>query len=146
MESNRMKWLLVANLVAALVLAAFAIPENAVPHVDTNAALQAFSTLSASKVVRDGYAATGDAAPLTYTASGGACSLNAGAGDGGLQVPSADGKCWLANLKGHAFVNEWGADMTGTNDATSAAQACLNAVGSGGVCGVDLGGSLKLLG
>lgn len=141
-----MKWLLLPNLMAALVLAAFAIPETAVPHVDTNAALQAFSTLSASKVVRDGYAAAGDAAPLAYTASGDACSLNAGAGDGGSQVPSADGKCWLANLKGQGLVSEWGADMTGTNDATSATQACLNAVGSGGVCGVDLGGSLKLLG
>lgn len=67
-----------------------------VPRVSTNAALTALASTYAGSIVRDGYYAAGDSPAVLYTASGSACSLNAGAGDGGSQVQSSDGKCWIA--------------------------------------------------
>ena len=48
------------------------------------------------QVLRTGYFSEGDAPPLSYVASNASCSLNAGAGDNGAQVPTRDGKCWVA--------------------------------------------------
>lgn len=121
---------------------------NSAPRMataDTNASLRALSTTLAISVQRLGFAARGDAPPLLYLPSNAPCSLNSGFGDDGSQVRSADAKCWIARLT-FPFVSEWGADLTGINDASAAVQACLNAVGSGGTCWVDPGGSLKLLG
>lgn len=87
-------------------------------HVANNTALQALSTASYTSVIRDGYAAAGDAPPVEYTASGSACSLGSGAGDGGYQIPSANSKCWIATFpNGVADFRTWGADPTGSSDA-----------------------------
>jgi hypothetical protein len=104
------------------------------PTVGTNAALQALSTVTTSTVTRLGFYSVGDAPPLVYTASGSACSLNAGNGDNGSQVKSADSKCWIANLGfGEADVREWGAKHDNVNDDTSAIQAASNfLIASGG--------------
>ena len=125
------------------------------PTVATNAALQAVSTATTSTVTRLGFYASGDAPPLTYTASGSACSLNSGNGDNGSQVKSADSKCWLANFQsGPIDVREWGAKGDGSTDNTSAMNAAhatgavilypagtwnfttLNSIAQGGIVGL----------
>ena len=94
------------------------------PTVATNAALTALSTATVTEVTRLSFAASGDAPPLSYYASGSACSLNAGAGDNGSQVKSADNKCWLAQFPPGALdVREWGVKADGATDNTTALQA-----------------------
>jgi hypothetical protein len=44
------------------------------------------------------------------------------------------------------FTSGYGADLTGATDATAAVQNCLNAAGAGGVCKIDPGGIVKLIG
>lgn len=70
------------------------------------------------RVIRDGFAKAGDAPPLLYVASDAACSLNAGKGDSGSQVPTSDGKCWIANFGAFgADVRHWGVVMDGITSA-----------------------------
>lgn len=75
-------------------------------HVANNSGLQAVSTASADFVVRDGYAAVGDAPALMFIPSTSACSISGG--DGGSQVPSANSKCWLAVFDGPVDWREFG--------------------------------------
>lgn len=89
------------------------------PKVDNNTALSALASTYATGVVRLGFASAGDTAPVTYTASNSACSLNSGSGDGGSQVPSADGKCWLATA-GALELTAFGAKGDGSTDDTAA--------------------------
>lgn len=110
----------------ALLLAAVFSVANAqsIVTVNSNASLQALSTSVAPNVMRLGFNVPGDAPALSYTAGGGACSLNSGAGDNGSQVPSADGKCWVANFPAGALdVREWGVVADGLTDNTVALQA-----------------------
>lgn len=80
----------------------------------TNAALAALPS-SLGRALRLGYYSEGDVAALAYVASGSACSLNAGAGDGGSQVPTSDGKCWLASFPPGGYdVRQFGARCTGS--------------------------------
>jgi hypothetical protein len=78
------------------------------PHVATNADLAASATASyPNGVVRDDYSAGRGAPPLYYRPSAVACSISGG--DGGSQVPSSDGKCWLAAFDtAGASIMEWG--------------------------------------
>lgn len=95
------------------------------PHLATNAALTASaSTACPLGVWRDDYASGNGAPPLFYTPSGSACSLNAGAGDNGWQVPSSDNKCWVAHFPSSgADVREWGAKSDGVTDDHAAIAA-----------------------
>lgn len=88
-----------------------------------NAAMSALASTATNFVTRLGFANAGDAPPLGYEPSSAACSLNSGAGDGGSQVPSSDGKCWLAKFSGAMDIREWGADPTATSDSTVAIAA-----------------------
>jgi hypothetical protein len=90
------------------------------PTAVSNTALSAIASTAYPQVTRLGYAAAGDSPPVVYTPSVSACSLNAGAGDGGSQVPSADGKCWIANLKGEFNPKVWGAACDRSTDDTAA--------------------------
>lgn len=99
---------------------------NATPKVDNNTALSALASTYATSVVRLGFAAAGDAPAVTYTPSGSACSLNAGAGDGGSQIPTADGKCWVANTIQTVDPRIWGAKEDCATDDTAAIQAAVN--------------------
>ena len=104
------------------------------PTAANNAGLSAIASTAYPQVTRLGYAAAGDSPPVVYTPSGSACSLNAGAGDGGSQVPSADGKCWLGQFQGVAFTKQFGAVCNGTTDDTpfiTAAMSALSALGGG---------------
>lgn len=97
------------------------------PTVPTNAALTALSTATTSAVTRLGFYAAGDAPPIVYIASASACSLNAGAGDNGSQVQSANGKCWIPAIPmAVADVREWGAAPDGVTDDTTEIQAAIN--------------------
>ena len=89
--------------------------------VPNNTILMQLSSTSTIFVTRLGFAVPGDAPPLGFIPSTSACTINAGAGDGGSQVRSADGNCWLAQFpaSGAAFT-EWGADPKGLVDATAA--------------------------
>lgn len=67
------------------------------PLVANNTDLQTRSVSSFSPAVMRMTHTTGmDPTPLVYAGSNSACSLNGGNGDGGSQVKSWDGKCWLA--------------------------------------------------
>lgn len=71
--------------------------QTTLQHVSNNTALQTLSTVTLQRIIRDGFSTAGDSPPVTFTASASACALNSGAGDGVSQVPSANGKCWLAS-------------------------------------------------
>ena len=57
--------------------------------------------------------------PLFYLPSPSPCSLNAGAGDGGFQVRSADGLCWIADFPAGQGVDpqQWGGLCTADDTA-----------------------------
>jgi hypothetical protein len=100
-----------------------------IPISSTNAALEALSTGTYSSVMRAGFYVRGDSPAVIYTASTSTCSLNTGAGDNGSQVPSADGKCWLADLQGIKPTPQiWGAVGNGSADDTVPVQAAINAL------------------
>lgn len=103
-------------------------------HRANNAALNATSTVGVNYVIRDGYATPGDVAPLVFKASNSACSLNAGDGDGGSQVKSANNKCWIAVFHDDkANVKEFGAKGDGvTDDGPAFRAACAWALSSAG--------------
>lgn len=99
---------------------------SGVASVADNVALKASATsLYPLGVYRRTFGNGNGAAPQWYLPSAAACSLNAGAGDNGTQVQSADGKCWLADIQPSTGmdIREWGAacDWSGTSgtDTTS---------------------------
>jgi hypothetical protein len=99
------------------------------PIVLNKAALSALATTPNAQIWRIGYNNPGDVPPLIYTASNAACTLNAGAGDNGSQVTSADGKCWIASPDaGGMDVRQWGA----RDDAVPGpvGQACVGIAGT----------------
>jgi hypothetical protein len=105
------------------------LPSGNVQAVGSEAALTASAITSyPNGVWRLDYATGIGAPPLYYLPSASACSLNAGAGDGGSQVPSSDGKCWLAKFGPEADLREWGADSTGSADSAPALGAAMAAV------------------
>jgi hypothetical protein len=98
------------------------------PTVPTEAALHALATTTTTVVTRMGYLSQGDISPTVYVASGSACSLGSGVGDGGSQVQSADSKCWIASFSpGEIDSRQWGVIANGaTTDNTAALQAAWN--------------------
>ena len=97
-------------------------------RVATLSVLQSSSTTQfPNGVWRDDYSAGLGAPPLLYQPLGVACSVNSGAGDGGSQVASADGKCWVARPTGGWDWREFGASTGATaaanRDAAIAATA-----------------------
>jgi hypothetical protein len=96
-----------------------------VPHVPDNATLLTESTANyPAGIWRDDYASGNGAPPIFYKASGGACSLNSEAGDNGSQVPSSNGKCWLAVFpSGMIDIREFGAKPDNATPADAAVVA-----------------------
>lgn len=77
-----------------------------------NAALQAMAHGAATAVTRIGFSSAGDSPPLTYLPSPSPCTLNSGAGDGGSQVPTSDGGCWIASFTGSLRIEDWGVSQS----------------------------------
>jgi hypothetical protein len=116
------------------------------PHAASNAILSSISS-SFSRIVRDGFASAGDSASTLYTASSAPCSLNSGAGDGGSQVASSDGKCWIAAFGPQGpDVRQFGARGDGSTDDTAAVQNWVNYLSANGKVGTASQGSYKLTG
>ncbi len=118
------------NLVSSGVVYPFPTPAIATSttHLPTEAALAAY-TVSVTTLIRDGFFNAGDSQPVTYTLTSGACSLNAGAGDAGSQVPFAGAGtfCWKANFQGMRVTSQiWGAAGDGVTDDTTKVQAAIN--------------------
>jgi hypothetical protein len=91
--------LLQTVLLAMLGLFYYVAPLSMVTQsVPNTTALAALDSTQVAAVMRMGVSGQGDAPPQLFLASGSVCSLNAGAGDTGSQVPSVNGKCFLAAL------------------------------------------------
>lgn len=71
--------------------------------------------------MRDAFEFAGDAPPQLYVASGNPCRLNSGQGDGGFEVRSADGRCWLIERQESYDVRQWGMSPAKSAAANSAA-------------------------
>lgn len=73
------------------------LPAGSICTLPNTAALEALSTAgfpADSVVMRLGYEKPTDGGIMRYVPSPVACSLHGGRGDGGSEVPSANGKCW----------------------------------------------------
>lgn len=102
-------------------------PTKIYPTVANNAALQGLSTAAVATVTRLGFYASGDAPPLTYTATSSPCTINAPFGDNGAQVDGSNGNCWVANFPTNGVdVSQYGAKGDGTTDDSTAIQTALN--------------------
>ena len=116
---------LAAAMLAPLLMAA---TYTGLPIVMTNAQLALLPSWQYFAVLRLGVNAVGDAPAQWFVPSATACSLNAGAGDVGSEVPTVDSGCFNAVLGAATMVQEWGADQTGSTDATTALNSCLAAM------------------
>ena len=95
------------------------VPNAANLAVPNNAALSALASTYASAVIRMGYSTAGDSPALIYTPSNTACTLSTayggGLGDGISQVPTSDGKCWLASAQSLLYATPQDAGAKGNN-------------------------------
>ena len=92
------------------------------PTAANNTALSALAS-SVGSVARLGFAAAGDAPTVVYTATAAPCTIGAGAGDGGSQIPTSDSKCWVADLTAGADVRIWGVKIDGTETSATLQKA-----------------------
>lgn len=94
---------------------------SGMPSVDSTAALALLPSTYAPAVVRLDTVAGAGAPPQLYRATGSPCALGGGTGDGGLQVASADGFCWVALLPAAgADIRMWSQIGTADDTATGA--------------------------
>lgn len=136
--------ILSANVADAASNKPLGLSSQHVQHVPSNSALSAIPS-TAVRVVRDGYKSSGDSPPLTYTASDSACSLNSGAGDGGSQIPTSDGKCWIAKFPTNIVDARWfGAVGITSKNSTSAIQAAIDYAETLSAASPNTGGGVYL--
>jgi hypothetical protein len=113
-------------------------------HVAHNAALSAAATTAYPEgVYRNDFAANFGAPPLFFRGSNAACPIPGG--NGGSQVPSADGKCWIAvHPAGDMDIRQFGADPSGSADSAPAIQLAANVATSSKNCVYIPPGTYKL--
>lgn len=100
---------------------------NLLVSVADNDQLENEKTSFAPMLVRQDFSLGFGAPPLFYSASAEACSLNGGKGDGGSQIPSKYGGCWIAQFPASGIdVREFGAKGNGTAFDSTAIQNALN--------------------
>ncbi len=110
-----------------------------VASVENNAALVLLTSTTAT-VYRAGFTTPGDGGGAVYTWTSASCSINAGAGDNGSQIPTVGGGSWRLSPMPYYDVRIWGAKCDGSANDTNAVNA---AIASGlspifipGVCNV----------
>ena len=79
---------------------------NGLPSVPTTVLLASTLTTFAPAIIRTDYSPGFGASPAEYVAGSTACSISGG--DGGSQIPSADGKCWLLTPQTAYDIRWWG--------------------------------------
>lgn len=116
---------------------------SGLPTVAGNAQLQAEPSSFGALVVREAFQSGYSGPVVFYQPSLNPCTLNSGAGDGGSQVLTSDGRCWLAILDpGRLDIRIWGA--IGSADSTAAinaAQAYARTLGGSGKVYIPSAGS-----
>lgn len=111
-------------------------------HASNNLQLSSLAS-TFTTVLRTGFAQNGDAPPQLYIASTGPCSLNGGTGDGGSQVPTSDGNCWMfVPSTGGVSVAEWTGTPSG--DVSTALNAAATAAQAAGVPLIFPGGTFEV--
>jgi hypothetical protein len=127
----------IGSALTAAILCADAFPVAAwaqaspLMHVANTAALEQIESTAYRTIVRDGFAAAGDAPALTFTSTPLPCPLRSGKGDGGSQVRAHDGKCWISSFPTEgADIREFGARCDGSTDDASAIKNDINYVQS----------------
>lgn len=100
------------------------------PVVSNTAELQALASTSAPAVLRLDAVPGAEAPPQVFVSSSSACPITGG--DTGSQVPSSDGKCWIARhgTRG-ADVRQWGCTGNATADNSACMQAAIDAMQGG---------------
>ena len=107
--------------------------DSVLSNVDLMASKTTTYPLGVWRIAYQGAPLAPTSPPLFYLPSSSPCVLNAGAGDGGSQVRSADGLCWLADFVGGEILpTQWGAIGDGTTDDTAKVQAALTATCNAG--------------
>ncbi len=102
--------------------------------VPSAATLQSLPSTQFKTVSRLGFLQAGDGGEGVYAASGSACSLNSGNGDGGSQVKSSDNKCWVLVPDATGVSPKvWGAVGNGVADDSAPVSACFVYSSSNGV-------------
>jgi len=118
-------------------------------YVQTTAALQALSLTGHSagySVTRGGYYSVGDAPPSLYYLSTTDCSLGAGLGDGGSQIPSNTAhNCWLLGNQTAYDVRQWGA-VASTATTTGSISGSSSTLSVASVSGYSVGQALDVYG
>jgi hypothetical protein len=109
--------------------------------VENNSALQATASTQYRSITRRGFVTPGDGGGAIYIASNSPCRLNSGNGDGGSEVKSADGKCWLADFRGGpASIKAFGAKADGLANDSKPLDACLTLSASSNIaCRIPAG-------
>jgi hypothetical protein len=79
-----------------------------VASVDSNATLVLLTSTTAT-VYRAGFTTPGDGGGAVYIWTSAACSINAGAGDNGSQIPTVGGGSWRLSPMPYYDVRFWGA-------------------------------------
>lgn len=113
-------------------------------HAENNNELKSMNSQKL-RVMRDGYAHAGDSASTFFIVSDVGCTLNSGRGDGGSQVPTSDGKCWMAVFSPQGpDVRQFGAVGDGATDDTMAVQNWVNYLSENRKVGIASSGNYKL--
>lgn len=106
-----------SNACASTAFVHDAIDTFGFPTIPNNVTMRDTPSTFAPYVIRLGYYSPGDSPQLVYASSPNPCTINGEFGDGGAQVPSSDGNCWIAQFPTNGYDPRfWGTVGDGTTD------------------------------
>lgn len=118
---------------------------SGLPIAATKNALSLLSTDTYGSVIRGGFTNIGDVDMSLYVSSPNACTKNGGAGDGGSQIPSSNGKCWVSETTDPLQYGAKRATYGFTTVSTTAGNAQITVTG-GTFTGNDVGSYMVMRG
>ncbi|NTJ51388.1 hypothetical protein G6K93_30655 [Agrobacterium rhizogenes] len=124
-----LSWMRVTCFLSFIFLSATSVwaQTTNLPVVQNTTALQAVASTFAPAVLRLDAATGVGAPPQIFISTPTACSITGG--DVGSQVPSSDGKCWIARYgSNNADVRQWGCIGNASFDNSTCIQAAINAM------------------